>query len=1230
MIDLDTEILIWFLVAGFLIVVGAWIPILIRVYRYLFAQPHMKDNSALKPEKREINFQYIWRSVRCVFSKLRQYPRLIVAAIMLVLIGLFCSGLFASIWLFVVFCIVIFSGCLLISILSQKKIWVLLGSLILGLVAVRVVFGFFYPQWELSLAEKIGVQHGLTCHKYGNVDWLDPPDDQYTVHTIDHVKPNSEILKGNYFSLRLTSWLFAPKSGQYSFFLTSDDGSFLKIDDKEIISNPGYHAPLEVAGDVNLESGFHRLQVDYFNGTADAAIKLHWKIPDGTQEFVNPEFFFIDIPSKETQKTYRIVQWLMSLEFGILLIVPGLLMLAPEFELSDRLFSFQRWKVGFESLTTFRKQSIRMIAAHFLLPAFVGVLVVLVFSIFYYSPEWAPVEHGFNVTVFETENFQSLQSKFNGGNGCIHSRSNSKFRRILFSSILEGFINVKDDGIYTVGLRADNGARCYIDETMIIDGWKTDPRDRNSLPLRLDSGLHSVKIEMFNKYLPAFVQWTLSKGKSDKATCASIWDIYTARPDEKILSSDLRFQDRISLLKLLSGLVCVIGFAIMSIISAQKSRFRKDCAFLIYCSISAFALTAGFLKPEHRFGLQWFVDRPFPLKLLILGGIYFLFMPKVRGVVKSIPDKIEHVKFLRIAFFIGALAVICMGQWQFTHGRNIHQYSWALVCYAISFLLVFLNHKLVGNLFTYTNKSTPTIPEIKTVEFVLFSLIVYMAVFLRFYRLYEMPPGLWWDETQTAIVAKGILRGSIPPIYDLRINAGTVTSYFVALWFKFFGNSVFALRSYFAAVGVVTVAVSYYFFRRCFNCWFSLFGIALLASSRWLFSINRVAMATIDETILLTIIVISFYSNACRTNKTKHYLMTGVLLGLALHLHTGGRVLPVIVGADILYGLFFSTGKFLKTKAVKTLLMIIVSIIVFSPMGYHILKHREDYFNRSKQTLLINEYPGAYPVKEILENSVNYFKMYPLSGDWHPRHNIDRKPQLPGLVAILAFLGVALFLSKLDHWLSRFFVLGFMLITLQGSLTIHNDTANLNRVAENIPIVYLWAVFGLFFVFKGLRLMFSRRVASLSTMAIALTILTVSTATAYRLYFNDYLKSHTLVGVYGFQPYLTESAAYIKERLNEKRDLHIWAEHTNAASFRYILPGHGRLHDLTKGGFPRINNGFPREFVFRYDSHAKQEQFKAMFPGAVCTNIPYSLDSSFTLFRVYSLPAEVEVVEPDK
>ncbi|UCC39472.1 MAG: hypothetical protein JSV96_17080 [Candidatus Aminicenantes bacterium] len=81
--------------------------------------------------------------------------------------------------------------------------------------------------------------------------------------------------------IRWAGRIKAPKSGEYDFMTISDDGVRVWIDDNLIIDDWQIHWNNKTRAKINLEKGYHRIRVDYFEAEGGAVIKLLWKVPRG-------------------------------------------------------------------------------------------------------------------------------------------------------------------------------------------------------------------------------------------------------------------------------------------------------------------------------------------------------------------------------------------------------------------------------------------------------------------------------------------------------------------------------------------------------------------------------------------------------------------------------------------------------------------------------------------------------------------------------------------------------------------------------------------------------------------------------------------------------------------------------------------------------------------------------------------------------------------------------------
>ncbi|MFF8103357.1 ricin-type beta-trefoil lectin domain protein [Streptomyces sp. NPDC016640] len=83
----------------------------------------------------------------------------------------------------------------------------------------------------------------------------------------------------NNFVTQVVGNLDAPQTGDYTFRLTSDDGSRLWIDDKLVIDHDGLHGADPKDGTVRLPAGHHALRIEHFERDGGQQITLAWQPP---------------------------------------------------------------------------------------------------------------------------------------------------------------------------------------------------------------------------------------------------------------------------------------------------------------------------------------------------------------------------------------------------------------------------------------------------------------------------------------------------------------------------------------------------------------------------------------------------------------------------------------------------------------------------------------------------------------------------------------------------------------------------------------------------------------------------------------------------------------------------------------------------------------------------------------------------------------------------------------
>jgi mono/diheme cytochrome c family protein len=81
------------------------------------------------------------------------------------------------------------------------------------------------------------------------------------------------------YALKFEGFFKAERDANYTFTLTSDDGSRLLIDGKQVVNNDGTHPPQTVRGSTRLTKGVHQVTVLFFQGGGGAELSVQIEAP---------------------------------------------------------------------------------------------------------------------------------------------------------------------------------------------------------------------------------------------------------------------------------------------------------------------------------------------------------------------------------------------------------------------------------------------------------------------------------------------------------------------------------------------------------------------------------------------------------------------------------------------------------------------------------------------------------------------------------------------------------------------------------------------------------------------------------------------------------------------------------------------------------------------------------------------------------------------------------------
>ena len=107
----------------------------------------------------------------------------------------------------------------------------------------------------------------------------------------------------NNWGARFSGLINIPDSGNWTFYLTSDDGSEMWLDGTSLVTNYGSHGMREMSGTRNVSAGLHDFKIEFFQGGGPHGLNLKWEGPNQSKTMVPSSAFFVSDGSPPSAST---------------------------------------------------------------------------------------------------------------------------------------------------------------------------------------------------------------------------------------------------------------------------------------------------------------------------------------------------------------------------------------------------------------------------------------------------------------------------------------------------------------------------------------------------------------------------------------------------------------------------------------------------------------------------------------------------------------------------------------------------------------------------------------------------------------------------------------------------------------------------------------------------------------------------------------------------------------
>ncbi len=422
-------------------------------------------------------------------------------------------------------------------------------------------------------------------------------------------------------------------------------------------------------------------------------------------------------------------------------------------------------------------------------------------------------------------------------------------------------------------------------------------------------------------------------------------------------------------------------------------------------------------------------------------------------------------------------------------------------------------------------------------------LLLIVAGFFRFYRLNEIPIGLWRDEAANGLEALRVLDGHLSIFYGTR---EPLFIYLVALSIAFLGRTPVAVRVVAALAGTVTIPVAYLLVKEVFQRTerqarlIALLASLWLATSYWHINFSRLGFRGV---LLPLFVSLSFYLlwrgwNGLPSRRVLvWFALSGCCFALAFYTYTPSRFLPLLLLPFLAQAVRRSRGS-ARTQngasdptAPRTLpiaafgAFTICFVVVFAPLGAHFVADPGSLLVRSGVSVFgaLDEKPLA---SLLAENTLRQLGMFGFLADPNTRHNPVGRPAFELFTLACALVGLAVCLRRWRGLSYSFCLLWFLTMLLPAILT-YPELPHSLRAIGTLPVAYVFPALGVESAWSVLK---GRAWSSKARILLAILVsgcLLVTATLAYRDYFAPQVEEIELIKA--FDPRMVETATVMEE-----------------------------------------------------------------------------------------------------
>lgn len=536
----------------------------------------------------------------------------------------------------------------------------------------------------------------------------------------------------------------------------------------------------------------------------------------------------------------------------------------------------------------------------------------------------------------------------------------------------------------------------------------------------------------------------------------------------------------------------------------------------------------------------------------------------------------------------------------------------------------------------------------KIANIILLSAIVLSALFLRVYKIDQIPAGIYPDEAVNGTDAiQAYENGDYRFFYTNNYGREGLFMNLISISTRIFGNNVLGLKFWSMLFGTLTVLGLYLLAKELLKSRRAgLIAAYMAAFSFWAINFSRISFRAICVPLILTY-SLYFIFRGLRSTRTAcyecahtnyiYFVLAGLVFGLGFHTYIAFRIAPAIL-VVLLLALLIARKNFIKDFWKSMVIFAAAVILAASPMIYDFVKHPEHFESRSDSISVLSPQINQGHLLPTLGKSLGLSLIkYNFYGDQNWRHNYPPYPILNPIVGISFLIGIIYITVKTFHLLYLRFkykdyddrlivyllLLGWFFVMLAPEFLTAEGLPHSLRSIGTLPAVFLIAVIPVLWILdKASRYGIFFKICVSSLVIFILLIAGASEAAKYFVFWANNPNQHGQ-----FNESYKDEAVYLLS-LPDGVNKYVFANGSgremedgfavSAHVIKYLT--HNKVEKLTylKKGSPMVFE-IPATIILMNYDQAFIDWAKQNYPGAMTEKIDLDpgYPADFTVINIY-------------